>query len=105
MNRRDYKGSTPFSDAELAQLNNGTDSQRADFLTARGVELGVFIDQFIQQNSLPLPSTDGSTGGVAILGWSVGNVVTLSSIANFKALSSEAQSRLATYIRLLVMNG
>lgn len=105
INRRDYIGSTPYSNAELDVVNNGTVAQRDDFMKARGIELGIFMDKFMQQNNIPALSADGRAGGAAVIGWSVGNIFTLSTIANIHALPEDVQARLASRIHTLVMQG
>ncbi|GBE88503.1 hypothetical protein SCP_1303190 [Sparassis crispa] len=103
---RGYAPSTPFAPADLAVLpTGGTEEVKEAFLTARGIEIANFIDAFIQKYDIPPISEDGKKGGVGLLGWSAGNTVTLSAIANFDKLPSEVQSRLARYLRALIMDG
>ncbi|KAM5543809.1 hypothetical protein V8D89_002426 [Ganoderma adspersum] len=103
VNRRDYPGSTPFSADEIGVLNSGTDDQKADFLKARGVEFATFVDLFAEKNSLPPISADGSTGGFAVLGWSLGCSFALASVAAVDALPAPAQARWKDGMRSLIL--
>jgi len=103
INRRQYAGSTPISDAEAALLVSGSDEQKAEVLAARGVELALFIVALVKQESIPPISTDREGGGVALLGWSSGNVATLAMVANTEKLPSDMKTCLATYMRALIL--
>ena len=43
VNRRDYPGSTPLSDAELAQLGSSHLPTRAKALAQQGIDIGLFL--------------------------------------------------------------
>ncbi|KAI0058354.1 hypothetical protein BV25DRAFT_1810813 [Artomyces pyxidatus] len=103
INRRGYKRSTPISAAEAETIINGTDEDKSEYLKTRGLELSRFIDIFIRENNTPPISPDGKTGGIAILGWSAGNGVVLSAIANVDSIPEDARSRLGSHLRALIM--
>lgn len=67
-NRRDYAGSTRYTDAELSDLRKG----REIFLDRLAVQLGQFLEQFIERVGVPKISGDHKSGGFAIMGWSMG---------------------------------
>ncbi|KAJ6626740.1 hypothetical protein B0H10DRAFT_2211017 [Mycena sp. CBHHK59/15] len=104
INRRRYAGSTPYSDTESSILMTGSDEEKARWIDARGLELANFVDTFIQDNQLPPISADGNSGGVALLGWSSGNQVTASAIANLDKLSTSSQNRFTAYLRAYIMH-
>lgn len=105
INRRNYPGSTPYTAAEVDILNNGSDEQKTTFLNAQGNHLTTFIDKFIQQNHLPAISTDGKQGGIAVLGWSLGNTLSLASISNLDSAPADVQARFTKYLRSIIMLG
>ncbi len=105
VNRRDYPGSTPLTPEDTDILASGSDEQKAAFLKARGVEIGTFIDLFVERNKVPPISADGHTGGFALLGWSLGNAIALSAVANVDSLPSAAQARWASGMRALILHG
>ena len=105
VNRRDYPGSTPLSPGELNVLNSGTDEQKSKYLKARGVEFATFFDTFAERNTLSSISSDGSSGGFAVLGWSLGCTFALASIAAVEALPAHVQERWKTRMRSLILQG
>lgn len=103
--RRDYPGSTSFTPAELAVLSNSTDGEKAGFLRDRGLEIAKFMNIFIQKHNLPPISRDGKSGGVALLGWSLGNAFTLAAISSADMLPADAKTRLGSYLRAVIIQG
>ena len=72
VNRRGYPDSTPLSEAECNDVTNGDEQKWQAFTTARGVEIAIFVDEFIRHNGTP-PRIDGEpTGGYVLVGWSLG---------------------------------
>ncbi|EIW56131.1 uncharacterized protein TRAVEDRAFT_39145 [Trametes versicolor FP-101664 SS1] len=104
VNRRDYPGSTPLTTEDTAILASGSDEQKAAFLKARGVEVATFIDLFVERNGVPPISPDGHTGGFALLGWSLGNAIALSAVANVESLPPAAQDRWTSGMRALILH-
>ncbi|KAJ7592218.1 Alpha/Beta hydrolase protein [Mycena floridula] len=102
INRRLYKGSTPLTEAEAMILITSSGEEKADFINTRGLEIATFVDSFIQSAQLPPVSSDGK-GGVALLGWSAGNLGAVGAIANIDKLPMAAQERFKTHLRALIM--
>ncbi|KAK0460259.1 uncharacterized protein EV420DRAFT_1332722 [Desarmillaria tabescens] len=102
LNRRPFPGSTPLSAEELAIIQTGgtDDSQREAFVEARGHEIAMFIDIFIQKFNLP-PISSG--GGVALLGWSLGATFAPIVISNADTLPEGVRHRLGDYMRSLIL--
>jgi hypothetical protein len=112
INRRDYPGSTALTEDELGVFSDTSESpeqnvRRADFTRARGLELITFMDLFIQKHNLPpISEVNGKkTGGVALLGWSLGNASTMPAIAEIANVSESTKVRLNAYLRTLIMLG
>ncbi|KAF6757952.1 hypothetical protein DFP72DRAFT_889486 [Ephemerocybe angulata] len=102
MNRSDYPGSSTLSEKELTLLS-GSEADCVLYLSNRGADVLAFVDGFIQENRLPAISEDGQTGGVAILGWSLGSSFAIAALASALKADSAVQSRLAKYIRALIL--
>ncbi|KAF5339190.1 hypothetical protein D9611_011222 [Ephemerocybe angulata] len=102
MNRSDYPGSSTLSEKELSLLS-GSEDDCALYLSNRGADVLAFVDRFIQGNRLPAISEDGQTGGVAILGWSLGSSFAIAALASALKADSAVQSRLSRYIRALIL--
>ncbi|KXN81409.1 hypothetical protein AN958_04729 [Leucoagaricus sp. SymC.cos] len=103
--RRNYRGSTPFTEAELRVINSGTDEEKTAFMTRRGVEILVFIYKFLVENKIPLQvPEDGIPGGVAIAGWSLGVAEVLAAIASITSADPDIQAHLAPLIHTLIIH-
>ena len=53
VNRRDYPGSTPLSDAELAELGSSDLETRARALARQGLDIGLFLAWLIRKENIP----------------------------------------------------
>lgn len=105
INRRDYPYSTPIPPSASGALSAGTDEDKAHFLKVRGQEIATFVARFIEEHRLPAIAEDGKTGGVALLGWSLGCAFVLAAVANIDSLQSASQSRMASHVRSLILYG
>ncbi|OCH91229.1 hypothetical protein OBBRIDRAFT_775554 [Obba rivulosa] len=104
VNKRDYAGSTPFTPQEQDALRGPVEEQRA-VLEAMGLQLAHFIAWFIRKENIP-PVSESSgmrTGGFALVGWSAGNMDTISLLANADKLSQATRELFETYFRTFVV--
>ncbi|KAF8589583.1 hypothetical protein K439DRAFT_1521297 [Ramaria rubella] len=104
VNRRDYAETTLFSSSELKILSEGDETERAAFVEQRGVEFALFLNQLIDELSLPPPTTDGKDGGIALMGWSLGNVVALAIVASISSFPGTVKARLQKYVRVFMIH-
>lgn len=102
VDRRGYADSTPLPNPDPI-LTDGTDAQKTEYLAKRGIEIATFVDNFIQLYNLPAMSDDGESGGVVLLGWSLGCSFTLSAVANLDKLPKAVRHRLASYMKAHIM--
>ncbi|KAE9405642.1 hypothetical protein BT96DRAFT_789994, partial [Gymnopus androsaceus JB14] len=100
LTRREYKGSCPYTDKELALLNQG----KKEFLEIVGNELAYFLLWFAETQQIPRASLDKKSGGIALLGWSMGNHATLSLLGQHHAVPVEKYSKLSLYLRHLIIH-
>jgi hypothetical protein len=103
--RRNYPGSTALSEADIGVLTAGSEEDKNAFLKARGVEIATFISKFIEKESLPAITDNGTGGGIALIGWSLGNSFSLASISHLDALPEEDRTRVGSRLRALIMQG
>ncbi|KAJ7166068.1 Alpha/Beta hydrolase protein [Mycena filopes] len=96
VNRREYPGSSPYSIEDLAVFAQGSDAQRAVLLDRQGRDLAMFLDALIE---LKVPSS----GGIALVGWSVGTIYLLAVIASLEALPGATRERLSTHVRSVIL--
>ena len=99
LSRREYEGSTPYSADELKTIHHGSDAERANFLHNEGILIALFVDGLIQSLSLP------KKGGVAVAGWSLGNLFTLAMRASIDDLPDKTKQRLKAYTRGFIIFG
>ncbi|KAL0065579.1 hypothetical protein AAF712_007357 [Marasmius tenuissimus] len=97
-NRREYPGSTKYTDAELEEVAEG----KKVFLDRLGQQMSEWLLQFIEKENIP-PSTDQKTGGIAIVGWSLGCAWALTLFADPKVSSPEATRILEKYVKDVVL--
>ncbi|GLB39034.1 hypothetical protein LshimejAT787_0601960 [Lyophyllum shimeji] len=98
-NRRDYPGSTPYTDAELEDLNQGGKV----FLDRLAIQVADFLKQFIEKEKVPKITADRKAGGFAILGWSMGSATAMPLFSDPSLLSSELYALLEQYVKNLVL--
>ncbi|KAK7053764.1 AB hydrolase-1 domain-containing protein [Favolaschia claudopus] len=96
VNRREYPGSSSFSDEELAKFATGTDAERATLLEQQGRDLAMFLDGLITDH---LPQT----GGVALVGWGMGNLFLMPLVACISTLPEATRKRLSSFVRSIIM--
>jgi hypothetical protein len=100
LNRREYRGSTKHSDAELQDLFQG--SQAALDMTA------VLISEFLLyviDIGIPSISPGRTDGGIVVLGWSMGNATALAPFSNSSLVTAAQASKLQEYVNHLVLYG
>jgi pimeloyl-ACP methyl ester carboxylesterase len=100
-NRRDYHGSTKYTDEELADLNAG----RQIHQDRLALQIASFLEYFIQAKDTPKLGSDRKTGGFILMGWSFGNATTLSLFANPEAISQNLYELIEPYVMSLVLYG
>ncbi len=105
LNRRDYAGSTPCSSEELAALDSADSDAHKSFLTDRGLEIARFMTWFIRKHGIPKASEDGTSGGIALMGWSAGNITTLAFLSYVDSYPSEVIEALDPYVRTQIIFG
>ncbi|KAF8716354.1 hypothetical protein AX14_012383 [Amanita brunnescens Koide BX004] len=103
LNRRNYPGTTPYSEEEINALVNGTKEQKDAWHRDRGHEVGIFIHNLISKENIPPISADRETGGIILLGWSAGAGDANATIAHANTLPSDIRSHLALYIRSVII--
>ncbi|KAG1726074.1 uncharacterized protein EDB91DRAFT_1264104 [Suillus paluster] len=98
--RRDYDPTTNFRDADLAGLISGTVEGQEGFLRSQAIEIATFLVTFARQQSIP--PAQGTTGGIALIGWSLGALLTHAVVAYLDALPSNILSDLGKYLHTMV---
>jgi hypothetical protein len=103
--RRNYPGSSMYTEEERKVIANGTDQQKRALLDTLGRELAIFYVLFIQKHDIPPISRDGKAGGVVLLGWSSGSTPMLAAISQIEYLPKDAQAQLRSHVRAVILQG
>ena len=93
VNRRDYPGSTPLSDAELAELGSSDLKTRAKALAQQGLDIGLFLAWLIREENIPpvVIDRDGKQqGGIALVAWSLAHTPLAGFLAHADSLPTDA---------------
>ena len=98
--RKDYAGSTRYTDQELDDLRNG----RQVFLDQLAVVIGHFLKYVIEGLRIPKVDQDGK-GGIALLGWSIGTSTALTIFNDLNVVLPELHDFLAPYLKNLILYG
>jgi pimeloyl-ACP methyl ester carboxylesterase len=101
LNRRGYPGSTPYTAGEKDNLVHG----RKLFLETLGLQVAQFLTAFLDQNDIPRASPDGKSGGLALLGWSLGGLSVLTLLGQSDAIPKSYFTRLGPYLRTCLLLG
>ncbi|KAJ3871571.1 hypothetical protein F5051DRAFT_457042 [Lentinula edodes] len=97
VNRREYAGSTPYSEAELKVFAEGPDEERFKLLITEGANLALLLDGLIDSLSLP------KNGDIAIVGWSLGNIFTIPLLASINTLPPQVRDRLGLHVKRTIL--
>ncbi|KIJ52567.1 hypothetical protein M422DRAFT_156437 [Sphaerobolus stellatus SS14] len=119
VNRRGYSGSTPFKTEETAAFDpslinedgNSPPSSRViaqhytSFLQQRGAEIARFLAKFIDTEKIPAKSEEEgrAVGGISLMGWSLGNVISLSMLAFANTYDPGLMKKLEPYLKKIVI--
>ncbi|KAL0566317.1 hypothetical protein V5O48_015701 [Marasmius crinis-equi] len=99
LNRREYPGSTPYTPSELEELHQG----RQSFLDQHALFVGRFLRNLIQEENIPQISRDGKSGGIAVMGWSMGCVTAMTLFSNPDVFDEGLYDLLQNYVKGLVL--
>ncbi len=99
--RKDYSGSSEYTDAEMATLEGDPPA----FFQGVGLTLARFVYYLIQNTPVCKPSEDRSKGGIGIAGWSLGAIHAMAMFAGLNGLDSLTYSAIMPYVYTLTLYG
>lgn len=99
--RREYRGSSGYTDAELDGLRKGDPV----FLDRLATLLGHLIQYLIRTHDLPEPNAERTEGGVALLGWSMGCATTITLLSDASLFSPDQYQLLRRYLIKVIFYG
>ena len=107
VNVREYAGSSPFTEEELAVLHSGDEEDEATALRDQGTSLAMVVAHVIKQDNLPRPSVSAGkkAGGVVIISRGSGGANLISLLGNLDALDKSVYTLLDEYVTLCILHG
>jgi hypothetical protein len=101
VNRQEYSGSSKYTEAEIDDLMAG----RTSFMERLGLRVTRFLLWFIQTYNIPRSSKDHKSGGLVVMGWSLGNATSLAFLGQPNAVSKESHQKLKQYLNKVIIFG
>lgn len=101
MNRREYSGSSKYTDAEIDELLSGHKS----FMERIGLEVTYFLLWFVRTYDIPSISDNRKSGGLAVMGWSMGNITSLTVLGQADVVPKETYQKLKHYLKEVILFG
>ncbi|KAJ6509122.1 Alpha/Beta hydrolase protein [Mycena vulgaris] len=98
-NRRGYRGSTKYSDEELADMRAG----RKIFQDRLALQTAWFLEHFIKHENTPAVTADRTAGGFVLAGWSSGVPVVLALFADPDVIPKPLYEVVEPRLRSLVL--
>ncbi|KAF7307512.1 AB hydrolase-1 domain-containing protein [Mycena indigotica] len=92
INRRDYRGSTPYAEEELAHIRSGKESMFADL----GLEVAMVLEYFVDAGKI-------GGGGIVVFGWSQAVLWVLPLLATAEAFDAGLYEKLEPHLRGVVL--
>jgi len=102
INTRDYPGSSPFSTETFAAMSNPDKAVQAGVMQTQAEEVAEFLVHIIKTYEIPARSESG--GGLALLGWSLGNNLPLAFLAHVDRYPAGHVELLGRYLRTVVLH-
>jgi len=98
LQRRNYPGSSPYTEAEIVEMKNGSKS----ILDGFAISMAYFINYLAHNLSIPKVSQDRKSGGVALVSWSMAALVAMPLFSDLEVIPSELHPVLEDYVKDLV---
>ena len=107
MNSRTYRGSTPYTDAELAELHNPDISVQTGAIRSYAQEMVRFLTFVCTQLKVPPVKNDHGRklGGVVLGTWSLSGMALVSILGDPRTLDDDQKRLLSQYWRRAIFYG
>ncbi|EKM49786.1 uncharacterized protein PHACADRAFT_179168 [Phanerochaete carnosa HHB-10118-sp] len=105
VNMRDYPGSTGYTPEELNAFADPDFTVQDAALRTHGEQLAAFLEYLVRSHEIqPIETVNGKrTKGIALVAWSMGNLLTMTFLGNASKFSAQRTAFLAKYLRTVVM--
>lgn len=108
MNMRDYRGSTPYSSEELADMTNPDIDVQTFAVRRFGREIANFLLYVCDTMGIPEVVVDGEkkSGGIMLMTWSLSNIAALAILGDPDTLGDgKLKLTLTRYLRKTIFYG
>jgi len=103
--RRGYAPSTPWTEAEAALYKSTDAKDGKKHLRLAGLQIARFLLQFATSQAIPKYNEERKTGGIHLVGWSLGTIYLQGILANLDSLATEELHALEGYLRTVLYFG
>ncbi|EKM49940.1 uncharacterized protein PHACADRAFT_213720 [Phanerochaete carnosa HHB-10118-sp] len=105
MNCRDYRGSSPYTTEELADIVSSDIDVQASVVRKWGREVALFLAYVCQVLRTPAIAGEGAKkeGGVVLVTWSSGGIAALSILGDPQTLGDDLAATLTPYLRKIIL--
>ncbi|KAL4067414.1 Alpha/Beta hydrolase protein [Scleroderma yunnanense] len=100
--RRGYTPSTPWTDEEVALYKSADVEDGKKHLRLAGLQIARFLVQFAASQSIPKHNEEQKTGGIILIGWSLGTLYLNATLANVDGLVAEELEALKSYLHAVI---
>lgn len=107
LNMRDYHGSTPYTDEEVADFLNADVEVQTSAVRMFARELAQFLEFVCKRLAIPPIKTGsgGPSGGLVCLTWSMSGMGLVSMLGDPATLGDEQKAELSPFLRKVVLYG
>jgi hypothetical protein len=70
-----------------------------------GLQVANFLLRFVQTHNVPRVSSDRKSGGLVVMGWSLGNITSLAFIGQPDVVPKELYRELTPYMKEIILFG
>ena len=107
VNMRDYRGSSKFTEEELAAITDGDADSQAAVFKDMGLQVAAFLEHFSKKHAIPriTESNGKARGGIVLLAWSMGCIFATSMLGHALSLPESTKESLDQYLRTVILHG
>lgn len=103
--RRGYPGSSPLTEEELALLQSSDAESQKKYMGLLGLQIARFILGFAASQALPAYDAENKSGGIVLLGWSLGGLFLNTVLANLDGLAADELHNLDSLLHTTITYG
>ena len=103
--RRGYAPSSPWTEGEVSLYKSSNAEDGKKHLRLAGLQIARFLLEFATSQGIPKHNEARKTGGIHLIGWSLGTMFLQAVLANLDGLAAEELDLLEGYLRTFLHLG